>query len=67
MKKVILSIDTGIDDAMALAYVLGSKELDLIGIVGTYGNVYTKQGVKNDLALLEMLGRKDIPVYLGNE
>lgn len=67
MKKVILSIDTGIDDAMALAYVLGSKELELIGIVGTYGNVYTKQGVKNDLALLEMLGRTDIPVYLGNE
>ena len=37
MKKVILSLDTGIDDAMALAYTIAKDELDLIGVVGTYG------------------------------
>ena len=67
MKKVILSLDTGIDDAMALAYTIAKDELDLIGVVGTYGNVYTEQGAKNALALLEMLGKTDIPVYLGND
>lgn len=46
MKKVILSLDTGIDDAMALAYTIAKDELDLIGVVGTYGNVYTEQGPK---------------------
>lgn len=39
MMKVILDLDTGIDDAMALAYALGSKEIDLIGVTGTFGNV----------------------------
>lgn len=63
MKKVILSLDTGIDDAMALAYTIAKDELDLIGVVGTYGNVYTEQGAKNALALLKMLGKTDIPVF----
>ncbi|MUP60054.1 nucleoside hydrolase, partial [Veillonellaceae bacterium M2-4] len=67
MKKVILSLDTGIDDAMALAYTIAKDELDLIGVVGTYGNVYTEQGAKNALALLKMLGKTDIPVFLGND
>lgn len=39
-KKLILDLDTGIDDAMAIAYALGSAdEADLIGVTATYGNV----------------------------
>ena len=67
MKKVILSLDTGIDDAMALAYTIAQNNLDLIGVVGTYGNVYTEQGAQNALALLQMLDKTDIPVFLGND
>lgn len=34
-KKLILDLDTGIDDALAIAYALGSAdEIDLIGIHG---------------------------------
>ena len=40
--KLILDLDTGIDDAMALAYAVGSPDLELIGVTGTYGNVYTE-------------------------
>lgn len=65
MTKIILDLDTGIDDAMALAYALGSPELDLIGVTATYGNVLVETGVRNDLALLELFGRPDIPVYQG--
>lgn len=37
-KKLILDLDTGIDDALAIAYALGSAdEIDLIGITATYG------------------------------
>ncbi|MEG0005750.1 nucleoside hydrolase [Clostridium sp.] len=64
-KKMILDVDTGIDDAMALAYALGDKNIDLIGVTGTYGNVYTDQGVQNVLNLLHMLNRDDIPVFAG--
>ncbi|ARU46344.1 nucleoside hydrolase [Corynebacterium silvaticum] len=64
-KKVILDLDTGIDDALALAYALGSPELELIGVTATYGNVLVDDGARNDLALLELFGRPDIPVFVG--
>ncbi|CAB0515578.1 nucleoside hydrolase [Corynebacterium diphtheriae] len=65
MKKIILDLDTGIDDALALAYTLGSPELDLIGVTATYRNVLVETGVRNDLALLELFGRSDVPVFAG--
>ncbi|SDL79016.1 purine nucleosidase [Corynebacterium mycetoides] len=64
-KKVILDLDTGIDDALALAYALGSPELELIGVTGTYGNVLVDTGVRNALAILELFGRDDVPVFAG--
>ncbi|MEJ5927053.1 nucleoside hydrolase [Corynebacterium sp. H128] len=63
--KVILDLDTGIDDALALAYALASPEIELIGITGTFGNVTTAQGVANTRAILQLFGRSDIPVYAG--
>lgn len=63
--KLILDLDTGIDDAFALAYALASPEVELIGVTGTYGNVTVADGVRNTLALLELFGRPDIPVYPG--
>lgn len=64
-KKIILDLDTGIDDTLALSYVLASPDADLIGVTGTYGNVVMNQGLSNDLDLLAMYGREDIPVFRG--
>lgn len=63
--KMILDLDTGIDDALAIAYALATPESDLIGIVGSYGNILVEQGVQNSLDLLEMLGHTEVPVYQG--
>lgn len=66
MKKIILDLDTGIDDTLALSYVLASSdEVELIGITTTYGNVLLETGIKNDLNLLSMYGREDVPVFKG--
>ena len=65
VRKIILDLDTGIDDTLALSYVLGSPDAELIGITGTYGNVVLDRGVDNDLRLLAMYGREDIPVFKG--
>lgn len=65
-KKMILDLDVGIDDAMALVYALGSEEVELIGITATYGNVLTSQSAKNALALLDMFGYAHVPVYMGD-
>lgn len=65
-KKLILDLDTGIDDAMAIAYALGSAdEADLIGITATYGNVAVPLAARNALAVLHLFGRDDVPVYPG--
>ena len=56
MKKMILDLDTGVDDALAISYALGSPEIELIGITGTYGNVLVEQGVRNALAVTDLLG-----------
>lgn len=65
MTKLILDLDTGIDDTLALMYALGSPEAELLGITGTFGNVTTEQGVENDLALLALFERADVPVFAG--
>lgn len=64
-RKLILDVDTGIDDALAIAYALASPELELIGVTCTYGNVEVAQAVRNSLAILELFGRTDVPVYAG--
>ncbi|KRM04646.1 purine nucleosidase [Lentilactobacillus farraginis DSM 18382 = JCM 14108] len=64
-KKMILDLDTGIDDAMAIAYAVADPDVDLIGIIGSYGNVYVEDGVQNSLKILELLGATDVPVYQG--
>ncbi|OZG66301.1 nucleoside hydrolase [Bifidobacterium hapali] len=65
MKKIILDLDTGIDDTLAIAYALGSGEAELVGITGTYGNVTVDQGVRNALAVAELFGHPEVPVYRG--
>lgn len=63
--KMILDVDTGIDDAMAIAYAIASPEIELIGVTTTFGNVALATSNRNTLALLDMLNQKGIPVYPG--
>ena len=64
-RKLILDLDTGIDDALAIAYALGSPEAELIGITATYGNVLMDRSVRNSLAVLDILGASSVPVHPG--
>lgn len=65
MKPIILDVDTGIDDAMALVYAARSPELDLLGVTTLFGNVSVEEASRNTLYVLELLGREDVPVYAG--
>lgn len=60
-----LDCDTGIDDAMALAYLLASDRVDLLGIGAVSGNIAAATGARNSLALLELAGREEVPVAVG--
>lgn len=66
-KKLILDMDLGIDDAMALAYAIGNTEIELLGVTGTYGNVYVEQGIENARRILDLFGQTHVPVIGGLE
>jgi purine nucleosidase len=64
MKPIILDVDTGIDDALAMSYALNSPELELLGFTTCFGNVSVAEATRNTLAVLEKAGKR-IPVYAG--
>lgn len=67
LDRIIASMDTGVDDALALAYLLGSAdECELSGVIASYGNVDANTAYANTRAVLDLFGRADIPVFLGS-
>ena len=65
MIPVILDVDTGSDDALALAYAVASPELDLVAVSTVAGNIDVTKATANTLAVLDWLGAADVPVHQG--
>ena len=67
-EKIILDVDTGSDDAVALVCAMLSDEFDLLGITTVGGNSELKNTTDNTLRVVECCGKEDeIPVYMGTE
>lgn len=67
MRKVILDVDTGVDDALAIIYRIESNKIDFLGITTVSGNVPVSMTTANTLKVLQLIGREDIKVYPGAE
>jgi purine nucleosidase len=65
--RLILDVDTGIDDSLGLLYAAASPEVELVAVTCVAGNVDAKQVAVNTLAVLELAGRGDVEVALGRE
>lgn len=65
VQPVFADVDTGVDDAMALAYLMASADAELVGIASTAGNVPVDQVCVNNLGLLQLCGAGPIPVSRG--
>ncbi|MDQ4489673.1 nucleoside hydrolase [Sinomonas sp. ASV486] len=63
--SVLLDCDTGIDDALALLYLCSQPHVELVAVTSTPGNVDADQVAANNLALLQLCGRGDVPVAIG--
>ena len=63
--KVILDVDTGTDDALAIALATLSPEIELIGLTTVSGNVHVDKTSVNTVRVLEFLGVDDVPVFRG--
>jgi purine nucleosidase len=62
---IIMDVDTGTDDALALAYAVESAKIDLVAVTTVAGNVDVAKATANTLAVLDWLGAKNVPVHRG--
>ena len=67
MSKIplIMDVDTGVDDAVAILYALANPQFDLLGITTVAGNQTLDKTTRNTLAVLEYLGHPEVPVAAG--
>jgi inosine-uridine nucleoside N-ribohydrolase len=67
-QKIVFDVDTGIDDSLALLYLLGSPdEAEILAITCTSGNVPARQVALNNLNWLALCNAPEIEVALGSE
>lgn len=64
-RPILLDVDTGTDDALALLYASGSAALDLRGVSCVAGNAGLEQVVDNTLRVLDAAGAPALPVAAG--
>ena len=64
---LILDVDTGVDDALAILYAVASPDVDLIACTSVMGNVTVERATTNTLAVLELAGHADVEVAVGAE
>lgn len=64
-QAIIIDTDPGQDDALAILLALASNELDVLGIVAVAGNVPLPLTEKNARKIVELAGKRDMPVYAG--
>ncbi len=64
-KPLVIDVDTGIDDAMALLYACAHREAHILGVSTVVGNVSLAAATRNTRAVLALARRGDIPVWPG--
>lgn len=64
--RIIIDTDPGVDDAIAILMALAAPPVEIDGITVVGGNVPHARGLRNALALLDYVGRADVPVHPGS-
>ena len=64
-EPLVIDVDTGIDDALALLYACAHDEAQILGVSTVVGNVSLAAATRNTRAVLALAGRADIPVWPG--
>jgi len=64
---LIIDVDTGIDDSLALLYAAATPEVELVAVTCVGGNVDAQQVERNTRSVLELAGRTDVEVALGRD
>ena len=65
--NVLLDMDPGVDDALALTTALGHPDISVVGLTTVAGNTTLENATRNALSVVTMAGRTDVPVVPGCE
>lgn len=60
MKKLIIDVDIGVDDAQALMVALADPDVQILGITCCFGNTPLENVLKNTLRVLKVCNRLDV-------
>ncbi|MCM3625792.1 nucleoside hydrolase [Paenibacillus glycanilyticus] len=64
--RIILDVDTGIDDALAVLYALLSPDIHVEGLTTGFGNIHVEQATENTLRLIKLANcGYEVPVAAG--
>jgi inosine-uridine nucleoside N-ribohydrolase len=62
---ILIDTDAGTDDLMAIAFLVSHPDIRIEAITVVNGLAHPDAGAKNIVRLLDLAGRKDIPVFAG--
>ncbi|MFB2585032.1 nucleoside hydrolase [Herbiconiux liukaitaii] len=63
--SVVLDVDTGVDDALALLFAVAHPDIELLGVTCVAGNTSLENVVANTFRMLDAAGAPQIPVAAG--
>src|ERR671916_2737462 len=62
---IILDVDPGHDDAVAIMLACGARDLDLLAVTTVAGNVPLEKTTRNALRVLSLISHTRVPVAAG--
>jgi pyrimidine-specific ribonucleoside hydrolase len=63
--RVLLDVDTGVDDALAILFAIAHPDIEVLGITCVAGNTSVANVVANTLKVLDVAGAPQLPVAAG--
>lgn len=67
MERLIIDCDPGVDDAVALMMALATDRIAVERLTTVDGNVGIDQVTHNAATVLDLCGRRDLPIHRGSE
>ncbi|KAI3356367.1 hypothetical protein L3Q82_017600 [Scortum barcoo] len=65
MKKLLVDVDCGVDDAQAIMLALAAPNVELLGVTCVHGNTTVENVCKNTLRVLQACNKLEVPVFKG--
>ena len=62
---MVVDSDGGVDDAVALTWLLDRDDVEVVAVTAVWGNVGVEQAARNLRIVLERGGAGDVPVHVG--